>query len=214
MLGNSPDSPDGLTGRDPDVSNFLQPVAEEDEAILLGFQKVLKVTAPTLAPQEQISLAAELGVESPPDTPLQEKKLVPNVVVQHVAVARLGKTTANGRVFYPDPKRQEKGKAKTTALAVNTQSRVKTLAAVEKENSIMKPNGKGPGGASKVSPPGLGAGEVKKAVAVKPPVKPVAGTSMSRARLAAKLQQQSKGGPRRVLVDSVEAPAVGKGWRG
>jgi hypothetical protein len=215
MLGNSPNSPEGFTGSDPDVSNYLQPVAEEDNAIL-GFEELPKVA---VTRQQPTSLAAE---ESRPESPLQEKKLEPNVDARPVADVGVGKATVKGRVFHPEPKRlssKDKGKAKATEPAVNAnaQSRVRTLAAVEKENSGMKLNGKvfsAPGGVSRISPPDYGAGEIKKAPAGKPPPKPAVGTSTSRAKLSAKLPSQSKGGPRRVLVDSVEAPAIGKGWRG
>lgn len=221
MLGNSPNSPDEFTVSDPDVPNLFQPVAEEDEGII-GFEKIPKVAVSMFPLQPQISLTAELSVESPPGSPLQEKKLEHNVDARPVAGAGAGKATVKGRMLHPDPKRisaKGKGKAKTTEPVVNmnTQSRVRTVAAVEKENSVMKLNGKvfsAPGISAKISPPGSEAGEINRTAVRKPPVKPVMGTSTSHAKLSTKMLPQSKGGPRRVPVDSIEAPAIGKGWRG
>lgn len=214
MLGNSPSSLDGLTDGDSDVSN-LQPVVEEDEAAL-GFEEIPKVPVPVCPLQS--SLAAQLSVEFPPESPLQEKKLEPNVGARLSADVDAAKVTATGRVFHPDPKRlsaNEKGKPKATSM--NAQSRVRTMAAVEKENTNMKPGGKvfsAPSGGSKISPSCSGAGGIKKAAAVKQSAPPTGGTSASRARLTAKLLPQNKGGPRRVLVDSIEAPMISRGWKG
>ena len=201
-------------GDDSNVSSLLQPVAEEDEAAL-GFEELPPPARPE-PPREQMSSVAQLGMGSPPDNPLQEKKLEPNVAA--LPVARAGAMTAKGRVFHPEPKKltaKEKGKGKAIERGtIPGHPRVKTSAGVEKENGGTKQGGKvfsAPTGILKVSPPGAGAGEVKKVVAKS---SAAAGASVSRARLAAKLPPQAKGGPRRVLVDSVEAPAIGKGWRG
>jgi hypothetical protein len=214
LLGNSPNSPDGMGASDTsDLSSLLLPVVEEDENAL-GFEEVpVFIQATSIRPQPQMSLAAELGVESPPESPLQEKKLEPNLANRQVAT--IGVKTAKGRVFHPGPKRltaKEKGKGKATTGTTIGPARIKTSAAVEKENSTTKFS---EGISStintlKISPPAL---ETKKIA--KPPLKPVVSMSSSRARSVAKLPPPTKaGGPRRVLVDSVEAPAIGKGWKG
>ncbi|KAF9466164.1 Afadin and alpha-actinin-binding-domain-containing protein [Collybia nuda] len=209
LLGNSPNSPDGAgTSGDSDVSSLLQPVTEEDE-IDLGFGQI-----PTYSQEPQVFLAAELGIASAPESPLQEKKLEPNVTTRKITTAVEVKT-AKGRVMYTDSNRftaKEKGKGKATTETANAQTRIKTSAAVEKENTAK--SSKGSTTKSRVSPPGLEITEMKKVA--KPPSKPSAGVTGSRARLLAKLPPPSKtgGGPRRVLVDSVEAPIIGKGWKG
>lgn len=216
LLGNSPTSPDGAgASSDSDLSGLLQPVAEEDENIL-GFEEVPTVAQGPVRSQPQMSLAAELGVESPPESPLQEKKLEPNVATRQATTTAETKP-AKGRALYPDPKRltaKEKGKGKATGGTTSTQPRVKTSAAVEKENTKSSRGTSNITGVSRVSPPGIGSIETKQVA--KPPPKPAASISSSRARLIAKLPPAAKigGGPRRVLVDSVEAPVIGKGWKG
>ncbi|RDB15346.1 Afadin- and alpha-actinin-binding protein B [Hypsizygus marmoreus] len=196
MLGNSPNSPDSQAPGAADTSSLLQPVAEED-SLVLGFEE--HPPPPAMVPQ--MSLAAELGLpESPPETPLQEKKIQPNVT------ARGAVTTARGRVFHPEPNRltaKEKGKGKAEPVITATNARVRTSAGVEKENSGMK-SGRVVSAASKVTPP-----ETKKPV--KPAPKPAVGVSSSRARVAVKLPPPGKNGPRRVLIDSAEAPPIAKG---
>lgn len=216
LLGNSPNSPDGAgASSGSDLSGLLQPVAEEDENIL-GFEEIPAVAQGPVRSQPQMSLAAELGVESPPESPLQEKKLEPNVATRQVTTTA-GTKTVKGRALYPDPKRltaKEKGKGRATGGTTSTQPRVKTSAAVEKENTKSSRETSNVTGVSRISPPGLGSIETKQVA--KPLPKPAAGISSSRARLIAKLPPAAKtgGGPRRVLVDSVEAPVIGKGWKG
>ncbi|KAF5373288.1 hypothetical protein D9615_007377 [Tricholomella constricta] len=204
MLGNSPNSPNTIGAISEDISGLPQPV--EDECVS-GFEEPLTVHANPPQPTSALmSLAAELGVsESPPESPLQEKKLEPNVVVRPVVT-----TTAKGRVFHPDPERftaKEKGKAKAQPVVNAPSGRVKTSAGVEKENSGMK--------SQRVftAPPRISGTTSETRKVVKPPPKPIDSSSSSRARLVAKLPPPGKGGPRRVLVNSEEAP-VGKGWRG
>ncbi|KAF8075153.1 Afadin and alpha-actinin-binding-domain-containing protein [Lyophyllum atratum] len=206
MLGNSPNSPELIGPGLEDISALLQPVMEEEEHIP-GFEEPSAVPADIPLPSSPpMSLAAELGVsESPPESPLQEKKLEPNVVKRPSVT-----TTAKGRVFHPDPARftaKEKGKAKAAPVVNAPSGRVKTSASVEKENGGTKAEGKVFTAPSRISPP-----EIKKAA--KPPPKPAAAISTSRARLTAKLPPPGKGGPRRVLIDSEEAPTAIKGWRG
>jgi hypothetical protein len=211
MLGDSPNSPDGLTG-----NYALGPVAEEDEAVL-GFEEMPRVAVP-MPPRQ---LAGRLGVIFHPESPLQEKKLEPNVMLP-VADTDTVKATIKGGIFHPDPKRlsaKEKGKARPAEPDVNGNGhpRMKALTAIEKENSTLKPNGKvfsAPGGVTKISPSGSGAGEIKKSTTAKPPAKLVTSTSTSRAKPSTKVLPSVKGGPRRVLVDSVHAPVLGRGWRG
>lgn len=214
LLGNSPNSPDGMGASEAsDLSSLLQPVAEEDENAL-GFEEIPTFSQATpVHHQPQISLAAELGVESPPESPLREKKLQSNVANRQITTA--GVKIARGRIFHPDPKRltaKEKGKSKATTGATTAPIRVKTSAAVEKENSTSKPS-KGVSSTIstlRISPPAM---EMKKVA--KPLPKPAVSVSSSRARLVAKLPVPTQaGGPRRVLVDSVEAPVIGKGWKG
>ncbi|GLB41635.1 putative afadin- and alpha -actinin-Binding [Lyophyllum shimeji] len=206
MLGNSPDSLELNGLRPDDTSGLLQPIVEDD--CVRGFEEPPAIPAEPPAPA--MSLAAELGVsESPPESPLQEKKLEPNVVVPPPVA-----TTAKGRVFHPDPKRfatKDKGKAKAAPVANATAGRVKTSAGVEKENGVIKAEGKVFVAPPRISPPGT-KGDAKKVV--KPPPKTAAGVSTSRARLTAKLAPPVKGGPRRVPIDSEEAPPIAKSRRG
>ncbi|KAG5644872.1 hypothetical protein DXG03_007513 [Asterophora parasitica] len=210
MLGNSPNSPEAIgTASESEISSLLQPVVEEDSDS--GFEDLLGVPS---HPPPPMSLAAELGVsELHLESPLQEKKLEPNVAIRSTAA-----TTAKGRVFHPpDAKRlttKEKGKAKALPVVNAPNGRVRTSGGVEKENSGMKVQERKERvftAPTRISPPG--ADDKMKKVA-KPPPKPTAAVSSSRAPLVAKLPPPGKGGPRRVLVTSDEAPPVGKGWRG
>ncbi|KAG6900024.1 hypothetical protein C0993_004081 [Termitomyces sp. T159_Od127] len=196
MLSNSPDSPGGSSSGLEDISS-LEPVVEEDEQIP-GFEEP---TAPTI----QMSLAAELGVpESPSDSPLQEKKLKRNSVDRPAVTI-----TAKGRATKPTVKRfttQEKGKAKATRALHVSIGRGRSLpGVVKKENNESKAEKKGSMVPPRISPPGAMGEKV-----VKPPPK-LNSVSVSRSRPVVKLPPQS--GPRRVLVNSDEAPPVGKGWR-
>ncbi|KAG6829065.1 hypothetical protein H0H92_005839 [Tricholoma furcatifolium] len=140
----------------------------------------------------QMSLAAELGVpESDSESPLQGKNVVKGK----------GGRPPNASTTRTNTSR-DKGKAK--ALPPTT-GRAKTSAVVEKENSRNKYQSKV---APKLQPPS--AAEDKK------PVKPsnkASTVSSSRSGPIAK-PPPIRGGPRRVLIDSEEAPVVGKGWRG
>lgn len=242
MLSDSPTSPDSnFSGHSKDwdslSSGSLGALLEEDEGS--GGEPF---DPPPPLPK-QMSLAEELGVpESPPEP--EERKIAAVVVLPRPPKLTGGKgvATAKGRtIIQPElnrltAKEKEKGKARgegAPGAPVVTSARARTSAGAaiekEKENDIgMKRNVKvfsappprpavaktGSGG-SRVSPPMGGEARLKP---VGPPVKAAAaGASSSRARLAAKLPPplgKTSGGPRRVLVDSVEAPPIGKVRKG
>lgn len=199
LLGNSPTSPDFGSGD----SQPLEALLEVDETPSL----FPEIPSPPNCP----SLAEELGVsQSPPESPLQEKKIAPNVAPVSITTGALPAK----RVFHPEPNRfttQEKGKSKAAAVVVPpTQRQLKTAGAVEKENTELK---RKVVGVPKVSPPAggnVGGEEGKRKPAVQR-------SSTSRARVMAKVPPpptNGKGGPRRVLVDSAEAPQIARGKRG
>lgn len=198
MLGKSPDSPRGSNSGSEDLSS-LEPVVEEDERVP-GFEE-------PAAPTVQMSLAAELGVsESPLDSALQEEKLKRNFVsrtaVTTTAKGHATKTKTNIKRFTA----QEKGKVKAMRASHVSIGRSKSLAGVEKENKTKAENN-GSMVPPRISPPGTTGEKV-----AKPPPK-INSVSVSRSRPVAKLPPPAPGGPRRVPVNSDEAP-VGKGWRG
>ncbi|CAA7265145.1 unnamed protein product [Cyclocybe aegerita] len=214
MLADSPVTPpNGFlsnTSLSPS-SGPLEAVAEEPEDGGLG------PIPPQL--QRQMSLAEELGVpESPPDTPLQEKKVEANVAAP----------LPRGRVFFPEAQVKkplttvEKGKAKAEPTA-----RARTSAVGEKENNQSLKPAKAPSGrsgkvspvpplsnatgaAKKVSPAGANK-PAPKSVLKAPPASSTAGGS--RAKVPPK-PSMNGGGPRRVLINSADAPPIGKGWKG
>ncbi|KAF9530341.1 Afadin and alpha-actinin-binding-domain-containing protein [Crepidotus variabilis] len=152
--------------------------------------------------QEPMTLATELGVsESSSDTPMQEQKVERNV--------------KNSRVFQPNPNikpgqftktaTNDKGKAKAEPV-----SRAKVSGVKEKENSSKRIIGgkasmtsTGPA-ARKMSPPLVKlvakTSNTTKLTAVTTKPKPVA-------------KPPSIGGPRRVQIDSADAPVIGKARR-
>ena len=203
-------------------SSGLGVVREEDESgggLGYGSASLL----PPAPQEEQMSLAAELGVESPPDTPLQEKKVERNVQIKG------GALPGKGRVFFPEPKKSTsvapstvaKGKAKAEAPPFNTGARGRMV--LEKENSDNSKSTKATK-TGKISPPGpikASTGPVessKKAADAKPnpstSSKAAFGAGRGRVSKAPPILAGRGGGPRRVLVDSADAPPIGKGWRG
>ncbi|KAJ7091543.1 Afadin and alpha-actinin-binding-domain-containing protein [Mycena belliarum] len=185
MLANSPATPAEDAPAAGDMSLPLETLLEADEGGEL-FPAVPPAPAPQL--ERQPTLAEELGVsESPPESP-------------EAPIMGRAAGAGRGRVFSREPvgarfTAQEKGKGRVAEAARGVG---------EKENGVALGRGRGKG------VPSLGAGAgVKKA-----PV--AAGSAGSRARLMTKLPPPTaaKMGPRRVLVDSAEAPAVGRGWRG
>ncbi|KAJ7656266.1 Afadin and alpha-actinin-binding-domain-containing protein [Mycena polygramma] len=186
MLGNSPATPADSDAGAGDVSMPLEALLEEDEG---DGAPLVDALFPEVPVARQPTLAEELGVsESPPESPEAPAPAAAPVL---------------GRVFSREPARftaQEKGKGRAPEVR----------GAKEKENGEARIRRKIVG-LPKVSLP-LPAGDagVKKAKAKVP------GGAESRARVMAKLPAPSaaKTGPRRVLVDSAEAPTVVRGWRG
>jgi hypothetical protein len=199
-------------------SSGLGVVREEDESgggLGYGSASLL----PPVPQEEQMSLAAELGVESPPDTPLQEKKVERNVQIKG------GALPGKGRVFFPEPKKSTsiapstvaKGKAKAEVPKSNAGTRGRTVLEKEKENSDNSKSTKATV-TGKVSPPTGPVESRKKAADAKPNAstsnKLAFGAGRGRVSKAPPIPAGRGGGPRRVLVDSVDAPPIGKGWRG
>lgn len=224
MLSDSPLSPPrNSAASDNSLSPTSGPLAvvlEEDNDGGLGSEN--EVTPPL--PEPEISLAAELGVESPPDTPLHEKKVEPNIAVNSNNGFGLG------RVFHPDPKAKKpstaEGKGK---LKEGPVPRARTSAEGEKENNsrsnqkiLVRKSGKISPAMSggnmattrKISP----TNEPRKPVAkfAAKPTSTTASTTISRTRTLTKpsVPPSNGGGARRVLINSVDAPPIGKGRKG
>jgi hypothetical protein len=234
MLGDSPLTP-SLNVGNPDNSVLFTPGALETvteelaESGLGGYEYESNFSGGQQEPQ--MSLAAELGVESPPDTPLQERKVEPNVVAPAPVVVAPVNLFNRGRVFHhPDSvagKRTsatEKGKAKAVDVAPAPRA-PRTSALGEKENNNFKEKKKplglatgnaagttrkmfSTGGGGKSTSSSKTAG--KSATASAPSI---VGSAKARGPIkpfAAPLP----GGPRRVLINSADAPPIGKGWKG
>ncbi|PPQ75446.1 hypothetical protein CVT26_016220 [Gymnopilus dilepis] len=215
MLNDSPLSPPRNMAlsdlEDSPPSGPLEPVMEEPDDGGLG---------PAPPEEPPMSLAAELGVsESPPDTPLQERRMKPNVTA----------AAPRGRVFFPEPKKPptvEKGKARAKP---DPAPRARPSGTSEKENSNQRTkragtkSGKvspvlvgGGGGtiARKISPTNttsVAGGQTK--TSIKAVVKASTASASNRPRLSTKPSGPSGGGPRRVPIDSADAPPIGKGWK-
>ncbi|KAF8997917.1 Afadin and alpha-actinin-binding-domain-containing protein [Cyathus striatus] len=195
MLADSPNSPP----RAITLSSGSLGVVTEEEDNDGGLGCGNKPLFPP-ASQPQMSLAAELGVESPP---LQEKKVEPNVV--KARPVPIGKS----KVFHPPQAGKKpptsKGKVKTDAPSM---SRSRTLGLGEKENEARKKSGKNSSSVtmSKVTPP---SGIATSGKSTKTDVKPV-GTSTHRVKVSTKPPVPKGGGPRRVPIDSAEAPPLVK----
>jgi hypothetical protein len=199
MLSNSPATPtdgDFSSAGTGETSTALEALLEADE----GGPALVDALFPEVPPVRQMTLAEELGVsESPPESPeAQAQASVP----------------VPGRVFSREPSNprftaQEKGKGRVAEVPGARGAK----AAGEKENGGGRLKRKLVG-LPKVSPlsgAGDGGGVTKKARVQAS----VVGKSGSQTRVMAKLPAPSatKIGPRRVLVDSTEAPSA-RGWRG
>lgn len=223
-LADSPASPLDHSDEGESEGEGLGVVMEEDED---EGAELFPALPPAMSLEEELGVAIPVKEES--SRPLEEKKVettATNAVAKH----------KRGRVFYPEPKKfttKEKGKGRdkfeasnnrlpvilnASASARNTRVGATPFAFVEKENdkavSVSSAKPPPPKIANPSSSSGNGNLNPKKMVI--PKQKPLAaGASTSRARLMAKLPPPTvKGGARRVLIDSAEAPQLGKGWRG
>ncbi|KAF4611199.1 hypothetical protein D9613_007132 [Agrocybe pediades] len=258
MLNDSPLSPDGMLNASTSPSSGpLGMVSEEsleyDDRYGYGYSHGKNELFPSNSPPEepqhhqpqepQMSLAQELGIsESPPDTPLQEKKPLPNAQPQPP------------RVFFRESSAKkpysaaEKGKGKAVEPVARSRTSTaaaaaagKAAAAGEKENNDSKGKAKtkttssssssnkhgkvspgtagastasGTSGATAKAPPG-GTGKTSIKAVVKASTQ-----SSTRQRMTTKppvppANSGGSKGPRRVLVDSADAPPmIGKGWKG
>ena len=205
MLAKSPNSPE-LTGLGvSDVSGPLEPVIEDGGHVLRFDEQ-----APRPLPQsETLSLAAELGIpESPLESPQREKKLAPKA--NHPSRRNVAKTTSRGKVFESHLNKgaaREKGKAK---VLTNGITGVMTSAEIDKERSrksTLKPASV-PVRVSSVRTTG-GAENT-----IGPQGKANHDVTTSRARISTKLPPPGKDGPRRVPIDSAEAPPMMRARRG
>ncbi|KAF8159368.1 Afadin and alpha-actinin-binding-domain-containing protein [Crassisporium funariophilum] len=222
MLTDSPLSPPRHGSAADDslspTSSSLEVVSEEVEDHDLGYAIFPSVPQP----QPQMSLAAELGVESPPDTPLQEKKVEPNVI------APVPFAMGRGRVFHADPNAkksiavQDKGKGKAKAESA---PRARTSAVGEKENSSKQRTAVGKAGKISPSMGNVGAAATTRKASTNPVVKPAvkanpapssaAGlTSRTKTLTKPPVSSGNSNGPRRVLINSVDAPPIAKGRKG
>lgn len=226
MLSDSPLSPSrNGTVSDDSLSPTSSPLAivlEEPDEGGLGFEN--EVVQPL--PEPEISLAAELGVESPPDTPLHEKMAESNIVVNP------NDGLGQGRVFHPDPNAkkpptvQGKGKVKEDPVP-----RGRTSAEGGKENNSNLHPKILVGKSGKISPAMSGGNNVAATRKIPPrnePKKPVAksaakptsttgSSATSKPKFFTKppVPPSSGGGARRVLVNSADAPPImGKGRKG
>ncbi|KAF7356416.1 Afadin-and alpha-actinin-binding protein B [Mycena venus] len=217
MLGNSPATPnegdpDGDAGN---TSTPLEALLEEDE----GGAALVDALFPEMPAVRQPTLAEELGVsESPPESPE-----APASAPVPVIASSLG-----GRVFSREPNNvrftaQEKGKGRVSEVPGARGAK----SVGEKENGSSQGIKRKLVGPLKLSPPlAMGSAAPGDIVAVKKPKLRAQGSTVgngksgsgsgSRARVMAKLPVSSAAaaknpGPRRVLVDSAEAP---RGWRG
>ncbi|KAF8806893.1 hypothetical protein BYT27DRAFT_7338870 [Phlegmacium glaucopus] len=223
MLSDSPLSPprNGAASDDSlsPTNGPLAVVLEEDDGGELGSQNEVIQTPP----EPEMSLAAELGVESPPDTPLHEK-VEPNIVVNSNNGLGLG------RVFHPDPNAkkppaaQSKGKSKEDSLP-----RTRTSAEGEKENNSRSNQKTLVRKSGKISP-AMSGGNIAATRKISPtnePRKPVAKsaakptsttasatTSRTKPFTKPSVPPNNSGGARRVLINSADAPPIGKGRKG
>ena len=229
MLSDSPLSPprNSVTSSDSlsPISGPLAVVLEETASDDGGLGSGKEVVQPQPLPEPKMSLAAELGVESPPDTPLHENG--PNIVVNSNPNNGMGRA----RVFHADPNAkkpptiQGKGRVKDHPIP-----RSRSSAEAEKENNS-KPNHKVLAGKSGRISPAMSGGDITVATRrISPtnePRKPVAksaakpmpttaSTATSRAKTFTKpsVLSSNGGGARRVLITSADAPPIGKARKG
>ncbi|KAF8892175.1 Afadin and alpha-actinin-binding-domain-containing protein [Infundibulicybe gibba] len=195
MLGNSPSSPEEIKKISaPRLS--LESVVEDKESEL-NFDHIESASP---AEPQQLSLAAELGVESPPESPLQEKKMEPNVNPHHIPQAAF--TATKGRVFHEPQKLTAKQKGKVKAPPIPVSRKRSASAGLEKENTTnrTKRNGTLPSS----SLPATSASRTTDAKSAPKPVAKPIGAPISRLRVVGK-PSQPVAGPRRVPIDSAEA---------
>lgn len=222
MLGDSPTGQPFLNVNDlSPTPGPLEPVSEDmEEGELIYNSDNANVRRQQQQQQEpQMSLAAELGVsESPPESPLQERKGEPN------GLPPARPSFPQGRVFFPPEKEKGKGKTKVASSAAGggpsarqPTSRTSAVSS-EKENNNAKPRERGATGPKsgtaeagstlrKVSP--TGGTKTKTATKAAPPASGV----MPRTKPSSKPPVAGTG-PRRVLINSADAPPIGKGWKG
>jgi len=234
MLGNSPLTP-SLNMANPDNSLLCTPggletVTEEPGESGLGeYGYGSHFSGGQQEPQ--MSLAAELGVESPPETPLQEKGVVPNVVAPEPVLVAPVNLFNRGRVFHhPDSvagkktntiSATEKGKVKAVGV-VPAPRAPRTSAVSEKENSNSKEKKKplglatgNTGTSRKVSSTTKATSSSKMAgKSATAPAPSVVGSAKARGPIKPSAPPVPGGGPRRVLINSADAPPIGKGWKG
>ncbi|EAU90393.2 hypothetical protein CC1G_00777 [Coprinopsis cinerea okayama7 len=195
-------------------------IVSEEEDVLGGADSDSPVSEPPL------TLAQELGVsESPPDVPLQERKEA------NVAQAPT-RTTMKGRALFPDARKpavstRDKGKSRagTATFATSSTTQRKTSGTLEKENDRDAKKGKGGGG--KISPvfkapstkESTSRSSAGKTAGASKTAKPTA-SSAAKASAAGSVRTSSAkpmssvgGGPRRVMLDSAEAPPVARSRR-
>lgn len=219
MLSDSPLSPPrNSAASDDSLSPVPRPLAivlEKTDDDGLGLKN--EVAQPQ--PEPMMSLAAELGIESP-DSPLNEK-VAPNIVANPKNGLR------SQRVFHLDPNAKKLPAAQGKGKA-NPIPRSRTSAEGEKENNSRLNQKALVGKSGKISPAMNGGNigvtrkisptnEPRKAVA-KSAVKPVStvSTTTSRTKTFANpsVPPSNGGGARRVLINSVDAPPIGKGRKG
>lgn len=219
MLADSPLTPAG--GPAPDMalsptSGPLEAVAEEDEDDGgLAYIATALDYKPSRPIQDTRMSATELGMESPPDTPLQEKKVASVNVAPPPPPPVFG---VRGKVFHPEPgagaKRPFSAADKGKGRAMEPVAWGRSSGVSEKENNSAK------GRLAKASPANA-APVVRKAVSTigKPvfraPAPAATSNVTSRPRPVVKPGPPiAGGGPRRVLVTSADAPPIVKGRRG
>jgi hypothetical protein len=221
MLSDSPLSPprNSVTSSDSlsPISGPLAVVLEETDSDDGGLGSEKEVVQPQPLGEPKMSLAAELGVESPPDTPLHENKVGPNIVVNSNPNNGMGRA----RVFHADPNAkkpptiQGKGKVK---------EHPRSSAEAEKENNS-KPNHKVLAGKSGRVSPAKSGGDIAVATRrISPtnePRKPVAKlaakpmpTTTTKVFTKPSALSGNGGGARRVLITSADAPPIGKARKG
>ncbi|KAG7445122.1 uncharacterized protein BT62DRAFT_970370 [Guyanagaster necrorhizus] len=200
QLGSSPTSPNGNFEHSSSPGG-LEALPEEDEQAL--FQ----------TPQEPVmSLAQELGVsESPPEperpqSPLGNKQARLSTVDIGRANQKVNiSVTRKGRIIQPEPKRltaQDKGKGKADGARPGVGTKGQPGMGEKENNAVIRVRARrAPPSSIKAPAPGT-----------KPTVKLATSTVASRGRVIPKIPMASKsiGGPRRVPINSAEAPPIGK----
>jgi hypothetical protein len=200
MLGHSPPTPDG---------NHLplDRLTEVDEETALS--KPSSAIPALFAPLSQCHTKMEVG-EVDTEHPLQEKMTETNVAAAAPAI----RATKGKMHRQPEPKpfaTMEKGKRKAEVVE---QTRPRTGVAEEKENDAKRARVSPTGAAVVTSSKTSGSsGGVKDGNGAKG-IGKNAGAGKSKARLMTKLPPPRSGGARRVPVDSADAPASAKAWRG